>query len=205
MFTGISYTNAAEMDSMSSDSTEMSWKMSSEWTWQDADGKWLKIWDNKLWWSTDWKTWLEVPEWKWEWEDGVWYKFDSDWTLWWSKDGVTWEKVEWNMWKGKKWVWYKLDSDWKLWWKAWMKRMMKMVTSKYKKSSLASTYKKSYFKRLKNVLWKVSVSRLEKISDKIDTLISKYESKNISDSKKEKIISKLSAIQEIIEENLSWR
>jgi len=50
--------------------------------WADKDGKWLKINDNKLVWSTDGSSWAEVPEWKWEGSDGKWYKFDSSWMLW---------------------------------------------------------------------------------------------------------------------------
>lgn len=48
----------------------------------DKSGKWLKIHDKKLVWSTDGKAWAEVPEWQWEGSDGKWYKFDSNWKLW---------------------------------------------------------------------------------------------------------------------------
>jgi hypothetical protein len=51
--------------------------------WADKAGHWLKIGDNKLWWSADQgKTWSEVPEWKWEGPKGEWYKFDANWNLW---------------------------------------------------------------------------------------------------------------------------
>lgn len=50
--------------------------------WTDKDGKWLKIHDKKLVWSTDGTSWSEVPEWKWEGADGKWNKFDAKWNLW---------------------------------------------------------------------------------------------------------------------------
>ena len=50
--------------------------------WADKDGKWIKIHEKKLVWSTDGKSWSEVPEWKWQGSDGKWYKFDTDWALW---------------------------------------------------------------------------------------------------------------------------
>ncbi len=58
------------------------WMEDKSGAWTDKEGKWLKIHDKKLVWSTDGQSWSEVPEWKWEGSDGKWYKFDASWGLW---------------------------------------------------------------------------------------------------------------------------
>ncbi|WP_423735629.1 hypothetical protein [Chitinophaga caseinilytica] len=58
------------------------WAADKAGTWMDKEGKWLKVHEGKLVWSTDGNTWSEVPEWKWEGADGKWYKFDTNWKLW---------------------------------------------------------------------------------------------------------------------------
>lgn len=83
--------------------------------------------------------------------------------------------------------------------------MMMKKDSKYKNETLRKKYKTSFSSRLWNSLNKIPVSKLETVSERIDKLIEQYETKNISDSKKETIISQLVALRELVDENLLSR
>lgn len=58
------------------------WEPVKENTWQDKNGKWLKLDNNELKSSTDGKAWSVVLDSQWESENGTWYKFDKDLILW---------------------------------------------------------------------------------------------------------------------------
>jgi hypothetical protein len=58
------------------------WEAVKENTWQDKNGKWLKLENNELKSSTDGKTWSVVLDSQWESANGTWYKFDKDLVLW---------------------------------------------------------------------------------------------------------------------------
>jgi uncharacterized surface protein with fasciclin (FAS1) repeats len=106
---------------MSSSSSSMApvptaWAVSAEGTWQDKEGKWLKIDASMVKYKNTAGTWSPLANWQWHAEDGNWYKFEADWTLVMSKDGVKWTKVENMSWPGKMGYWYKLGADGKVWW-----------------------------------------------------------------------------------------
>lgn len=50
-------------------------------TWQDKDGKFYKITENKLMKSDIGKIWSECPDWTWQGVDSKWYKFDATFNL----------------------------------------------------------------------------------------------------------------------------
>jgi len=59
------------------------WDIVKDGMWQDKDGRWLKITNKMLKWSTDsGNTYVDVPEGKWEGPNGTWYKFDKECGLW---------------------------------------------------------------------------------------------------------------------------
>ncbi len=58
------------------------WKSSTNVVWQDKQGHWLNISNNRLLWTEDSKHWTEVPNKAWQGIDGKWYRFDADWELW---------------------------------------------------------------------------------------------------------------------------
>ena len=71
------------------------------------------------------------------------------------------------------------------------------------RSKIVAKYKWKFLERLWKVLDKASTSKLEKISAKIDWLIERFESNSkLSDKRKDKIISQLIALKEIIDEKL---
>jgi len=58
------------------------WKSSTNVVWQDKQGRWLNISNNRLLWTEDGKHWVDVPNNSWQGIDGKWYRFDSAWELW---------------------------------------------------------------------------------------------------------------------------
>jgi hypothetical protein len=58
------------------------WKSSTNVAWQDKQGRWLTISNNRLLWTEDNKHWTEVPAKAWQGIDGKWYRFDANWELW---------------------------------------------------------------------------------------------------------------------------
>lgn len=58
------------------------WKSSANVVWQDKQGRWITIANNRILWTEDSKHWIEVPSRAWQGIDGKWYRFDSNWELW---------------------------------------------------------------------------------------------------------------------------
>jgi len=94
------------------------WKKAKDGAWPGMkDGKtyWYKLKKGgNLVWSTDGKSWAEVPGNAWADKDGKWLKI-SDGKLLWSKDGNDCAEVpEWK-WEASDGKWYKFDKNWGLW------------------------------------------------------------------------------------------
>lgn len=58
------------------------WEAVKENTWQDKNGKWLKLENKELKSSADGKNWSVVLDSQWESPNGTWYKFDNNLILW---------------------------------------------------------------------------------------------------------------------------
>lgn len=80
---GKTYWYKLDKDAKLSWSTDgKSWSQVANGMWADKSGRWMKVENQKLVWSTDMGTnWSDVPEGRWEGSDSRWYKFDKDWTL----------------------------------------------------------------------------------------------------------------------------
>ncbi len=75
---------------------------------------------------------------------------------------------------------------------------------KSKRQDLVRNYKAKFVKRIGNRLDKIPAQKLEKVSDKIDDLMERYEGNDkISEERKEKFMAQLVALKEMIEEKLS--
>lgn len=61
------------------------WISSTDVAWQDKEGKWYYISNNRLLCTSDNKHWIEVPSRTWLGIDGVWCRFDANWELWEAK------------------------------------------------------------------------------------------------------------------------
>src|ERR1700741_407348 len=58
------------------------WQSSNVVAWQDKQGRWYYINNNRLLYTNDNKHWEEVPNRSWLGMDDVWYRLDSNWDLW---------------------------------------------------------------------------------------------------------------------------
>lgn len=88
------------------------------------------------------------------------------------------------------------------------KNQLKEITWQWKKTHKYSqakknTYKKALDKKYKKKVDKMSDEQLERLLDRIDTAIERIEDSNMSDTKKEKYIALLVALQEVVEEKLN--
>lgn len=72
-----------------------------------------------------------------------------------------------------------------------------------KKMELRQKYKKVFAKPLESKIENIPVEKLKLISSRIDTLIEKYSSMDMDETKKEKTIAQLEAIKEIIDDKLT--
>ena len=76
-------------------------------------------------------------------------------------------------------------------------------TDKETNETTVDKYRMAFVKRLGDRLDNIPAEKLEQIAARIDTLIEKYENnENISDRKKEAMLSALMALKEIIDEKL---
>lgn len=74
------------------------------------------------------------------------------------------------------------------------------------RNELVQKYKDSFISRLKNALDKIPDDKLEKVLAKIDAAMEKYEeNEKITEERKDKIMSQLIALKEIIEEKIEER
>ncbi len=80
--------------------------------WQDLNGNWLKVQNDKLVWSTNQgQSWTDIPNRTWQGPDG-WYRFDDSWQLQKSANGgATWDTVNDDMWLGEGNHWFSLDQN----------------------------------------------------------------------------------------------
>ncbi len=75
---------------------------------------------------------------------------------------------------------------------------------KWKRMDLVRNYKKKFIAKVWSRLDNISDEKLEKISDKIEKLMERYESNDkISEERKDKFMSQLIALRELIEEKLA--
>jgi uncharacterized coiled-coil DUF342 family protein len=74
------------------------------------------------------------------------------------------------------------------------------------RAKLVTKYKQTFAKVLVQKLPKLTEEKLSKVNEKITTMINTFETNTkISDDKKDKIISQLSSLQELIDEELENR
>ena len=84
-----------------------------------------------------------------------------------------------------------------------MKNKKARIEYRGERSEIVEKYKTSFVKRIGNRLDSISDGKLEMVLEKIEVLIKKYEeNEDISDDRKDKVVSQLVALQEIIEEKL---
>ena len=81
-----------------------------------------------------------------------------------------------------------------------VKSKVSATAFKWKRQELVKSYKKRFTKRIGNRLDNISNGKLEKISDKIDVLMDRYESNTkISEERKDRFVSQLVALKSMID------